>query len=145
MNIQNFLGAFLRDNCGSHVDEHIKQLRAERRIRLIRFPPHTSHLFQPSDLATFAGFKREKEEIYVIRLAGSQVWEITKLIKALEYVTHCTNNRAPFRDAGLTVNPRMFPLVVLMDSTKLNGLINTSSSPEIPEVHGGIGPSANGS
>jgi hypothetical protein len=120
-------------------------LRAQHNIRLITFASHASHLFQPLDLVTVAAFQYQKEEIYVDQPAGSQVWQITKLIKTLEHATDSTNNRAMFRRAGLIVNLRIFPPVALVDSAKLNGLIDAFTLSEACEADGGTVPSANGS
>jgi hypothetical protein len=97
LHLQSFTGVLLCDNCSPHNEEGIKQLLADTNIRLVTFPPHTSQLFQSLDLLTFAAFKREKREVHVGRPVGSQVWEITKLIRALERATDSTNNRATFR------------------------------------------------
>jgi hypothetical protein len=78
LHLQDFTGVLLCDNYSSHIDEGIKQLLADNNSRLVTFPPHTSHLFQPLDLITFAAFKREKREVHVGQPVGSQVWEITK-------------------------------------------------------------------
>jgi hypothetical protein len=99
LHLQDFAGVLLYDNCSSHIDEGIRQLLVDNNIRLVTFPPHTSHLFQPLDLVTFAAFKREKRKVHVGRPVGLQVWEITKLMKALERATDSTNNRAAFRQA----------------------------------------------
>jgi hypothetical protein len=87
LHLQDFTDVLLWDNCSSHIDEGIKQLFADNNIRLVTFPPHTSYLFQPLDLVTFVAFKREKCEVHVGRPVGSQVWEITKLMRALERET----------------------------------------------------------
>jgi hypothetical protein len=114
------------------------QLLADNNIRLVTFPPHTSHLFQPLDLVTFAAFRREKREVHVGRPVGSQVWEITKLMRAVERAADSTNNRAAFR---LTVNLRIFPPVALVDSHKLNGIIDSSTLPDSSEGDGNSEPS----
>jgi hypothetical protein len=73
LHLQDFTGVLLRDNFSSYIDEGIKQLLADNNIKLVTFPPHTLHLFQPLDLGTFAAFKREKREVHVERPVGSQV------------------------------------------------------------------------
>jgi hypothetical protein len=78
---QDFTGVLLCDNCSSHIDESIKQLLADNNIRIVTFPQHTPHLFQPRGLVTFAAFKREKPEVHVGRPVGSQVWEMTQLMR----------------------------------------------------------------
>jgi hypothetical protein len=67
-------------------------------IRLITFPPHTSHLFQQLGLVTFAAFKREKREIHVNHPERSQVWQMFKILKALEDATDPSNNRRAFKE-----------------------------------------------
>jgi hypothetical protein len=132
----------LCDNCTSHIDEGLKQLLADNNIRLVTFPPHTSYLFQPLDLVTFAAFKREKREVHVGRPVGSQVWEITELMRALERATDSTNNRAALRQTGLTVNLRIFPPVASADSRKLKVIIDSSTLPDSSEGDGNSEPSS---
>jgi hypothetical protein len=88
--------------------------------------------------------KREKGQIYVDRPPGSHVWQITKLMKALEQAIDSPNNRAAFRRTGLTVNTRVFPLVVLVYSTQSNEMFATLAFPEGSETDGRLGPSAHG-
>jgi hypothetical protein len=133
LHLQDFTGVLLWDNCTSHIDEGTKQLLADNNIRLVTFPPHTSHLFQPLDLVTVAAFKREKHEVHVGQPVGSQIWEITKLMRALERATDPTNHRTAFRRAVLTVNLRIFPPVPSVDSRKLNGIIDSSTLPDSSE------------
>jgi hypothetical protein len=133
LNLGNTPAVLLCDNCSSHISDEIKQLLAQNNIRLVTFPPHTSHLFQPLDLVTFAAFKREHREIHTDRPGQSQVWRITKLMKALEHATDSTNNRAAFKRAGLKINPAVFPPVALVDAAKLNEMIDSSTLPDTAE------------
>jgi hypothetical protein len=98
-------------------------------------------LFQPLDLITFAAFKREKREVHVGRPVGSQVWEIIKLMRALQRAIDSTSNRTAFRRAGLTVNLRNFPPVGSVDRHKLNGIIDSSTLPDSSEGDGNSEPS----
>jgi hypothetical protein len=141
LHFQDFTGLLLCDNCSSHINEGIKQLLSDNNSRLVIFPPHTPHLFQSLDLVTFAAFKRAKGEVHVGRPGGSQVLEITKLMRALERATDSTNNHAAFRRAGLTVNLRIFPPVASVDSRKLNGIIDSSTLPDSSEGDGNGEPS----
>jgi hypothetical protein len=83
LRLQDFNSVLLCDNCSSPMNEGSKQLPADNDRRLVTFPLHTSHLFQPLDLVNFAAFKREKREVHVWRPVGSQVLEIIKLMRAL--------------------------------------------------------------
>jgi hypothetical protein len=107
MHLENFAGVLLCDNCSLHIDEEVMAMLARENIRLITFPPHTSHLFQPLDLGIFAAFKREKRKIHVTHPEGPQAWQIAKLMKALEHATDSSNNRAAFKRAGLRINPQV--------------------------------------
>jgi hypothetical protein len=75
------------------------------------------------------------------RPVGSQVWEIIKLVRALERAIDSTNNRAAFRQAGLTVNLRIFPPVALINSRKLKGIIDSPTLPNSHKVDGNSEPS----
>jgi hypothetical protein len=97
MHLDDFAGVLLCDNCFSHTDEEVMAILARENIRFITFPSHTSHLFQPLDLVVFAAFKPEKREIRVNRPQGSQAWQLTKLMKAMEHATDSSNNRAAFK------------------------------------------------
>jgi hypothetical protein len=74
MHLENFASVLLCDSCSSHIDEEVMAMLARENIRLMTFPPHTSHLFHPLDLVPFAAFKREKREIHVTYPEGSQAW-----------------------------------------------------------------------
>jgi hypothetical protein len=95
---------------------HAPGQRVEGHIAYARIVPAV-------DLVTFAPFEREKRERYINQPAGSQVWHITKIMKALEHATDSTNNRAAFKRAALIVNPQVIPLMGLVDSAQLNGMI----------------------
>jgi hypothetical protein len=113
---------------------------AREDIRLITFPPHTSYLFQPLDLVTFAAFKREKREIHVTHSEGSQAWQIAKLMKVIERATDSSNNRAAFKLAGLRINPRVFRPVALVESRQLIEMIDASTLPNGAGVDGSAEP-----
>jgi hypothetical protein len=140
LHLQDFTGVLLCDNCNSHIDGGIKQLLSDNNIRFVTFP-HISQMFQPLDLVTFAVFKREKHEFHVRQPVGSQVREITKLMRALERATNSTNYRTAFRRAGLTVNLRIFPPIAPVDSRKLNGIIDSLTLPDSSEGDGDSEPS----
>jgi hypothetical protein len=98
-------------------------------------------LFQPLDLVTFPAFKREKREVYIGRPVGSQVWKLTKLMRALKRTTDSTNDRAAIRRAGSTVNLRVFPPVASPDSRKLNVIIDSPTLADGSEGDGDSEPS----
>jgi hypothetical protein len=129
LNLHEFPAVLLCDNCSSHIDGEIMLLLASHNVRLLTFPPHTSNLFQPLDLVTFAILKREKREIQVKLPAGSQVWGITRLMKALERATDSSTNRSAFKRAGLVINPSVCPPVAMVNSRELLRRIDESVLP----------------
>jgi hypothetical protein len=129
LNLRDFPAVLLCDNCSSHLDDEIMRFLASHNVKLLTFPPHTSNLFQPLDLVTFAVFKREKREIQVKLPAGSQVWQITRLMKALERATDSATNRSAFKRAGLMINPRVYPPVAIVDTGELATRIDGSLLP----------------
>jgi hypothetical protein len=108
LNLHNFAPILLSGNKSLHINEDIKQMLAEWNIRFIPFPPHTSHSFQRRERLTFAAFTRASREIHIDRGAGSSVWHVTELMKALERATDSTNDRAGFQFARLEMNPEVF-------------------------------------
>jgi hypothetical protein len=83
MRLDDFTGVLFSDNSSSHIYEELMAMLARENIRLIIFPPHTSHLFQPFDLVTSAAFTREKREIHVNDPERSQAWQIAKRMKGI--------------------------------------------------------------
>jgi hypothetical protein len=139
MNLGDSPAVLLCDNCTAHIDEEIKILLTQNNIRLLTFPPHTSHLFQPLDLVTFSVFKREHNDLRVKLPKGSQVWRITKLMKALERATDSSTNRAAFKRAGLVINPAVFPPVAMVKREELLALVAESQLADTPPSTGADG------
>ena len=137
LHLQDFDAVLLCDNCSYHIDDEIKALLGSNRVRLVTLPPHASHLFQPLDLVTFGVFKRHKREVSVSLSKGSQVWQITKLMRAFEHATDSTNNRSAFKRAGLLVKPRIFPPVAMVNSRELHARIDATTLPEDATVVSG--------
>jgi hypothetical protein len=87
-------------------------------------------LLQPLDVVICITIKHE---IRIDRPVGSQVWQITKLMKALGLASDSLNNCAAFRRAGPVINLRIFPSV---DSGNLNEMINSSTLSDTAEEGG---------
>jgi hypothetical protein len=99
LDLGEFPVVLLCDDCSSHIDDEIKQIQASHNVRLLTFRLHSSNLFQPLDLVTFCAFTREKCQVSVKLPKGSQIWQITQIIKALEHATDSTDNRVAFTRA----------------------------------------------
>jgi hypothetical protein len=48
----------LMDHCPSHVGEEVSTILRDSRVRIITWPPHTTHVFQELDLCLFGVLKR---------------------------------------------------------------------------------------
>jgi hypothetical protein len=49
----------LIDNCSMHVQVETLQTLADHRVKMITFPPHTTHIFQCLGLSLFGNFKKK--------------------------------------------------------------------------------------
>jgi hypothetical protein len=52
-------GLILMDNCSVHVQGDTLQMLADHGVKVLTFPPHTTHIFQSPDLSLFGNFRRE--------------------------------------------------------------------------------------
>jgi hypothetical protein len=50
------------DNCSIHVQVETLQTLADHRVKVITFPPHTTHIFQCLDLSLFGKFKKKTSD-----------------------------------------------------------------------------------
>jgi hypothetical protein len=73
INLRDSPAIFLSDNRTAYIDEYIKILLTRNGVRVLIFPPHTSHLFRPSDFVSFSFLKREYRDPRVELPKGSQV------------------------------------------------------------------------
>ena len=116
---ENEPAVILCDNCSSHINDDILKDMAQRNIRIITFPPHSSHLFQPLDLVTFGGFKIFLKNNMRQKSNASQTDIITETIKALQMAIIPINNLSAFNRAGLKINTKTIPNRCEVDTKKL--------------------------
>jgi hypothetical protein len=114
--LDDFAGVLLCDKCSSHIDEEVMVMLARENIRLMSFPPHTFHRFQPLDLATFAAFKREKRGIHI----NDQTYE------GIGACHGFIQQPRGLQTSWVDDHPRLFPPVSLVDSRSLIEMINAS-------------------
>jgi hypothetical protein len=48
------------DKCFLHVQAETLQTLSDHDVKVITFPPHTTHIFQCLDLSLFGNFKKKK-------------------------------------------------------------------------------------
>ena len=92
---------------------------AENNVRLITFPPHSSHIFQPQDLVTFGVAKKEMKYATSKFEPGSQADIISRAIKSIEKATISENNRSAFECAGLEINTSISPHRAIVNENAL--------------------------
>ena len=100
------------DNCYAHVSENIHLICAEENIRLVTYPPHTSHLFQPLDLLIFGLFKRKNGVYEWYKSFNTIIQRIVLMMNGIRSVCTPDNIRSSFRRAGIFINYSVFPYQV---------------------------------
>lgn len=110
----------LCDNCSAHVSDDLLEKMKERNIRLVTFPPHSSHLFQPLDLVTFGMFKMYLKSKIDCKSSKTHAELIEAIITALEASTISKYNRSAFKRAGLKIDTTVSPHRCKIDIDTLN-------------------------
>jgi len=107
--LYDYPALILMDNCHSHVSENIRLICAEENIRIVTYPPHTSHLFQPLDLLIFALFKRKKYVSEGYKSFNITIQRIAQMMNQIRMVCTPDNVRSSFRRAGIFIDYSITP------------------------------------
>jgi hypothetical protein len=92
----------IADQASCHCNSEITASLIAAKIRLVHFPPHSSHIFQPLDAVIFGSQKKKlRSEMEGIGLA-KQKQTLTKILFALEDATTPHKNIASFRLVGIS-------------------------------------------
>lgn len=127
LKLENEDGILLCDNCTSHISDNIKQILAQNRIKLISFPPHSSHLFQMLDLVTFGIMKHAKSTIKTPFDRGTQADVIYRDLKAFEIATISSNNRAGFLKVGFFYDTSVNPYKLKINESKVIEIMDNAN------------------
>ena len=130
----NEVAVLLCDNLSAHIDNELKEELARMNIRLVTFPPHTSHIFQMLDLVIFGAFKAYKSGIKTKFAKGSQVDIFIKNLKALELATNSFNNRSAFLAAGIELCSGTIPQRCTINNQTLLNFIKIAGLVEGPSA-----------
>lgn len=105
LRVDNYFPALLlTDNHAAHKSFEVKQILAQNNIRLVTFPPNTTHFLQPLDLVSFHAFK---SKIYKEKLKNEYKCQhclLTKILDCIEESTTSVKCRSSFRRAGICIN-----------------------------------------
>lgn len=127
LKLQNEEAILLCDNCNSHISRNVKLVLAQNRIKLISFPPHTSHLFQMLDLVTFGVMKHSQSTMKTPFDRGTQADVIYRNLKAFETATLSSNNRAGFLKAGFLYDTTSTPYKIKINENKVMEIIDNAN------------------
>ena len=106
-------------NCSPHIDAALLQQLAMKKVRIVTFPLHSSHLFQPLDLVIFGAYKYYLKIVTTQYERGSQLDRIVRVLKSIEMATISENNRNSFLRAGLGINAQTKPRTAFILKQKL--------------------------
>jgi hypothetical protein len=109
----------LMDNCCIHVRSDTLQALANHRVKVITFPPHTSHIFQSLDVSLFGNFKRRMNDRLPLETDETTAGFIRRIFHMMKQTLVETNVRSAFRLAGLRYDIDRNPYVLLFDENVL--------------------------
>ena len=78
-------------------------------IKLITYPPHTSHLLQPLDLLLFGLAKRKQHSFTIYEGYPDIVQRVSDIINSIQRAGISNNIRSSFRRAGIEQNTEEYP------------------------------------
>jgi hypothetical protein len=94
----------LMDNCCIHVQAETRQMLADHRVKVITFPPHTTHIFQSLDLSLFGNFKKKMNYKLPLESDETTAGFIRKIFHTLKQTRVEDNVRSSFMQIGLQYN-----------------------------------------
>ena len=108
-NLEQSPALILMDNCSSHINESINILCQTHNIKLITYPPHTSHLLQPLDLLLFGLAKMKQHSFTIYEGYPDIVQRVSDIINSIQRAGISNNIRSSFRRAGIEQNTEEYP------------------------------------
>jgi hypothetical protein len=92
----------LMDNCSVHVQGDTLQMLADHRVKVLKFPPHTTHIFQSLDLSLFGNFKKRMNYRLSLETDETMACFIKRIFHMMEWNLVEDNVRSSFMQLGLT-------------------------------------------
>jgi hypothetical protein len=106
----------LCDQASAHMTAETTSLLKENFVRLLHFPPHSSHAFQPCDLTTFAVLKRLLRLYHTDSELGKQAATVRKIVHALQQATSAMDVLTAFLRAGIVADTSSLPHLAKIDN-----------------------------
>jgi hypothetical protein len=115
----NKAAVLLMDNCSIHVRSETLQMLADHQVKVITFPPHTSHIFQSLDLSLFGNFKRKMNYRLPLDSDETAAGFIKRIFHIMKQTLVEDNVRSAFTQLGLRYNIDIIPYTLLFDEHEL--------------------------
>jgi hypothetical protein len=99
-NCPNQHAILFMDNLFAHCSDRTLQLLSQHNIRVISFPPHSTHIFQMLDLVVFGVMKHYKSTLKKANNIHPVADHLHRAFRAFELATVSSTIRASFEAAG---------------------------------------------
>jgi hypothetical protein len=109
----------LMDNCSVHVRSDILQILADHHVKVITFPPHTTHIFQSLDLSLFGTFKKKMNYKLPLESDETAAGFIKRIFHTMKQTLVEDNVRSAFVQLGLRYDIETIPYLLLFDEQVL--------------------------
>ena len=128
LDIGNSPALVLMDNCSAHLCDNVQELALQFNVRLVTFPPHTSHLFQPLDLLIFSLVKKRNKQNNLYSNFSECVQRIASILSAIQRSCIQDNIRLSFGRGGIFQDFSLSPPIVRIEpqiiSNKIEGQLS---------------------
>jgi hypothetical protein len=103
------------DNCSVHAQGDTLQMLADHRVRVLTFPPHTTHIFQSLNLSLFGNFKKRMNYRLSLETDETTAGFIKRIFHMMEWNPVEDNRRSSFMQLSLTGDINIIPDVLIFD------------------------------
>jgi hypothetical protein len=111
--------ALLRDNCCIHLQAETRQMLAGHQVKVITFPPHTSHIFQSLDLSGFGNVKNKMNDRLPLDSDDTTAGFIKRIFHTMKQTLAEDNVRGSFTQIGLQYHNETSPYFLSFDEAVL--------------------------
>jgi hypothetical protein len=109
----------LMDNCWIHVQTGTPQMLADHRVKVITFPPHTSHIFQSLDLSLFGNVKKKMNYKLPLDSAEKTTGFIKRIFHTMKQTLEEDTVGGFLMQIGLQYNIETSPYLLCFDENVL--------------------------
>jgi hypothetical protein len=102
-------------NCSVHVQGDTLQMLADHRVKVLKFPPHTTHTFQSLDLSLFGNFKKRMNYRLPLETDETTTGFIKRIFHMMKQILFEDNVQSSLMQLGLTYDIDTIPYVLIFD------------------------------